>query len=337
MPELVRIGELSKLVNLHINTLRRLADRGEIPVARTSGGHRLFEVSAVLRALKTRSQAKHPSYVTGVPPTQAPTWQSEYPLDDLKEDFVYKELKKDLKLDMSCGAAEILPYAFTEMLNNAIEHSEGTVAKIRFWRNSDYWAFDIVDDGVGVFHKISSTFHLASPIESIGELTKGKRTTAAQRHSGEGIFFTSKVVDRFELASDGLEWEVDNSISDFTIIHKEIDRGTRVYCQIAINTQRRVEDTFKAFSIDHDFVRTRPTVKLFEYGTTFVSRSEAKRIFAGLERFQEIELDFQKVESVGQGFVDEVFRVWVSHHPEKKIIPINMNSSVEFMVERGLR
>jgi anti-sigma regulatory factor (Ser/Thr protein kinase) len=340
MPEMVRIGELSKAVHLHINTLRRLADQAEIPVTTTSGGHRLFEVAAVLSALEMRSLAKRPSYLPGaqtIQATEPPTWQNEYPLNNLNEDLVFQELKKDLGLDMSCGAADILPYAFTEMLNNAIDHSEGAVAKIRFWRNSQFWAFEIVDDGVGVFRKISDYFNLESPIESIGELTKGKRTTTAQGHTGEGIFFTSKVVDRFELTANGLEWDVDNSLSDFTVIYRQMDRGTRVYCRIAINTRRRLEDTFRQFSINHEFVRTRPTVKLFEYGTTFVSRSEAKRILAGLEEFQEIELDFQKVESVGQGFVDEVFRVWISHHPGKKIIPINMNSSVEFMVRRGIR
>jgi excisionase family DNA binding protein len=335
MPDMVRIGELSKLVNLHINTLRRLADREEIPFARSSGGHRLFEVAAVLRALEMRSQVKHSTYVTGAAPIQAPAWQKEYPLKALKEDLVFEELKSELNLDMSGSGADILPYAFTEMLNNAIDHSEGRVAKIRFWRNSQFWAFDITDDGVGAFHKISRKFNLAGPIESIGELSKGKRTTDSQGHTGEGIFFTSKAVDYFELTSNGIEWEVDNSLADFTIIYREPVRGTKVYCRIAINTQRRLEDIFRQFSINHEFVRTRPTVKLFEYGTKFVSRSEAKRILAGLEEFQEIELDFQKIESVGQGFVDEVFRVWLSHHPDKKILPINMNSSVEFMVARG--
>ena len=336
MPELVRIGQLSKAVKLHINTLRRLADEGEIPVARTAGRHRLFEVGAVIRALEKRSKARHPAYATVASATAAPSWQREYPPDDLREDLVLEELQKDLNLDMFCGAADIFPYAFTEMLNNAIDHSEGTTINVRFWRNSDYWSFEIVDDGVGAFYKISSKFNLESPIESIGELTKGKRTTSPQGHSGEGIFFTSKSVDLFELASNGVEWQVDNHLSDFTVIYKEIDVGTRVYCTIAINTLRRIENVFREFSIDHDFVRTRPVVKLFEYGTKFVSRSEAKRILAGLEKFQEIELDFRKVESVGQGFVDEVFRVWTSYYPEKRVVPINMNPSVEFMVRRGM-
>ena len=39
---------------------------------------------------------------------------------------------------------------------------------------------------------------------------------------------------------------------------------------------------------------------------------------------------------VGQGFVDEVFRVWAREHPEVRLIPRAMNVAVEFMVRRGL-
>jgi hypothetical protein len=83
-------------------------------------------------------------------------------------------------------------------------------------------------------------------------------------------------------------------------------------------------------------VATRPTVKLFEFGTEFVSRSEAKRFLNGLQKFEEIELDSQRVRSVRQGFVDQVFGVWVAENPSHKLIPINMNSKVKFMVERGM-
>jgi hypothetical protein len=55
-----------------------------------------------------------------------------------------------------------------------------------------------------------------------------------------------------------------------------------------------------------------------------------------LERFGEIVFDFQNVQSVGQGFVDEVFRVWAADHPSQKIVPIDMNAKVKFMIERGM-
>jgi uncharacterized protein (DUF1330 family) len=75
-------------------------------------------------------------------------------------------------------------------------------------------------------------------------------------------------------------------------------------------------------------------VKLFSYGVRFVSRSEAKRLCDGLERFRHVVLDFAGVEAVGQGFADEIFRVWASQHPEVELSPENMAPPVAFMVSR---
>ena len=86
-----------------------------------------------------------------------------------------------------------------------------------------------------------------------------------------------------------------------------------------------------------EFSKTRIVVKLFAIGVSFVSRSEAKRILQGLERFREIVLDFVGVMEVGQGFADEVFRVWASTHPEVRLTPVDMCPAVEFMVRRAGR
>ena len=67
-----------------------------------------------------------------------------------------------------------------------------------------------------------------------------------------------------------------------------------------------------------------------------VSRSEARRLSHGLERFKDVIVDFAGVESVGQGFVDELFRVWASNHDDTSLEPVNMNAAIEFMVRRGL-
>lgn len=83
------------------------------------------------------------------------------------------------------------------------------------------------------------------------------------------------------------------------------------------------------------FARTRPSVRLARSGTLFVSRSEARRLLAGLERFSEVELDFDGVAEVGQGFVDEVFRVWPADHPGTRLVPIRMAPMVESMVHRS--
>ena len=337
MSGLVRIGELADAVGRHINTLRRLADNGEIPVARTAGGHRLFDISQVQDALEARVKARHPSRISAKANQPATAnWEKEFPLANLQEHEVWKEVVTDLHLDLTCGAGGIFPYAFSEMLNNAIEHSEGTSVTIKFFKGSETWAFEIIDDGCGVFYKIMTGFKLQNVFEAVAELTKGKQTTAPKGHTGEGIFFTSKAVDIFELSSDGIQWSVDNLISDFTVTKRASRWGTRVFCRLGVDTKRDLTAVFKEFTVNHEFVRTRPVVKLFETGLTFISRSEARRLLSGLGKFEEIQLDFEKVESVGQGFVDEVFRVWLTDNPSKKIIPINMNSEVEFMVMRGM-
>jgi hypothetical protein len=78
-------------------------------------------------------------------------------------------------------------------------------------------------------------------------------------------------------------------------------------------------------------------VELFAINSRFISRSEAKRVLHGLDKFREVILDFTNVESVGQGFADEVFRVWASGHPEVRLVPVNMNEAATFMVERARR
>jgi hypothetical protein len=179
---------------------------------------------------------------------------------------------------------------------------------------------------------------LASDFESVQELSKGKRTTDRARHTGEGIFFTSKAVDIFRLTSSGIRWTVDNIRGDVALGSAPLVRGTSVECQIDPQTDRDLATVFREFTSDHDFVRTRPVVKLFEIGTSFVSRSEAKRLLEGLDvDFEVVEVDFTGVNDVGQGFVDELFRVWPSEHPGKTVIPVKVdNPAVDFMLKRGL-
>ena len=56
----------------------------------------------------------------------------------------------------------------------------------------------------------------------------------------------------------------------------------------------------------------------------------------GLEKFREVVLDFKGVGSVGQAFVDEIFRVFKNEHPDIKIQYINANDEVGAMIKRGI-
>lgn len=94
---------------------------------------------------------------------------------------------------------------------------------------------------------------------------------------------------------------------------------------------------FREFAVGDVFARSRVVVKLFEHGAEFVSRSEARRLLSGLDAFREVVLDFTSVVSVGQGFVDEVFRVWAAAHPDTRLSTENVAPAVAFMLARVVR
>jgi hypothetical protein len=331
---LVRIADVARELGLSPSRIRQLADADAIPSSRTPGGHRLFDLGAVRAAIARRTLPEDPLTVA----TEAvPSWQHELTLLGLSEDIVWLRVAEDLRLDRESPAGKIMGYAFTEMLNNAIDHSASETATITWWASTDQWSFEVRDYGVGAYPKLRQGLHLASDFEAVQELSKGKRTTDRQRHTGEGIFFTSKAVDIFRLTSSGVRWTVDNLRHDTALGVVPEGDGTSVVCQIDPQTDRSLAGIFREFSRDHAFVRTRPVVKLFEIGTIFVSRSEARRLLDGLEAdFDTVEVDFAGVADVGQGFVDELLRVWPAAHPDKTVIPTNMNPAVQFMVERGL-
>jgi hypothetical protein len=74
-------------------------------------------------------------------------------------------------------------------------------------------------------------------------------------------------------------------------------------------------------------------VNLFkEHGGSFVSRTEAKAIGTRLEGFEEIELDFSGISEIGQGFADQLFRVWARENPSSHLVPINANPAILAMI-----
>ena len=331
---LVRIADVARELGLSPTRIRQLADGGIIPSSRTRGGHRLFDLGAVREAVARRTLPADP--LTAITDA-APSWHQELTLLGLSEDVVWRRVAEDLRLNRESPAGRLIGYAFTEMLNNAIDHSGSETVTISWWVDPGQWTFEVRDYGVGVFPKLRNGLGLANNFEAVQELSKGKRTTDRVHHTGEGIFFTSKAVDLFRLTSSGVRWTVDNLRSDTALGLIPEFAGTTVVCQLDPKTNRTLPGVFKEFTSDHSFVRTRPVVKLFEIGTVFVSRSEARRFLDGLDAdFDTVEVDFSGVTDVGQGFVDELLRVWPAAHPGKTVIPANMNPAVNFMVQRGL-
>jgi hypothetical protein len=81
-------------------------------------------------------------------------------------------------------------------------------------------------------------------------------------------------------------------------------------------------------------LETEIKIKLHTVGGMPVSRSKAREVLSGLEKFRVILLDYDKVPMVGQAFSDEIYRVFHEKHPHIKIEETNMRKAVEFMVTR---
>lgn len=71
------------------------------------------------------------------------------------------------------------------------------------------------------------------------------------------------------------------------------------------------------------------------HGERLIARSQAKRIVRNLDKFHHVLLDFKDVVAVGQGFVDEIFRVYTNQHPGIQFDICNANEDVTFMIERS--
>ena len=78
-------------------------------------------------------------------------------------------------------------------------------------------------------------------------------------------------------------------------------------------------------------------IKLNNFGKEeYISRSEAKKLFLELDKFEKIVLDFEGIKTVGQGFIDEVFRVFQQSHQDINIEYINANEDITFMIKRSV-
>lgn len=257
---------------------------------------------------------------------------------NLNEDEVFSSIKKysGITKSLNKNTLNILEYAFTEMLNNAIEHSESEKIEVVFEKKSGKIIFEVRDWGVGIFNNIMKKMGLKSIMDAIQDLLKGKQTTAPSYHSGEGIFFTSKVSDVLTIQSFKKKLIFNNLIEDVFIRNVRNTRGTRILFSINTNSRRDITKVFQRFSDNnYEFSKTEVAIKLYERGVNYISRSQARRVLTGLEKFRTIVIDFSGVATIGQAFADEVFRVWKIKNPGVDIVFKNANENILFMIKRA--
>lgn len=248
--------------------------------------------------------------------------------------FVFSDLPKELE--------NISHYGFTEMLNNAIDHSGGTEVAVSVARTVESITIVMVDNGEGIFNHIARLLGLGDPRESLLELSKGKLTTDPENHTGQGIFFSSRAFDVFFIASDDLAFvHHDKRKNDYLLHEPERVVGTRVFMQMSLDSNKTMKAIFDAFTggeeDDFAFNKTVVPVHLALYeGESLVSRSQAKRILNRVEKFIYVVLDFDGVDAIGQAFADEVFRVFARKNPQITLSSINMTEDVRRMVQAAV-
>ncbi len=226
-------------------------------------------------------------------------------------------------------------FAATEMINNAIDHSDGTIVSVEATRQGEFIRVTITDNGIGIFKRIQDHFHLVDIRHAVLDLTKGKLTTDPSRHSGMGIFFSSRACAQFAIFANGLMLTHFASGRDFLFEATESGVGTYVEMDFPLQSDMTLAQLFEQYSADGSsgFDKTIIPLYLTEMGEEIlVSRSQAKRVLARVDRFKEAYIDFTDIALVGQAFADEIFRVFAAAHPDVRLTVTNANADVQKMV-----
>lgn len=266
--------------------------------------------------------------------------------EELEEDIIYKEDFAKYFENFDDNVKHMWAYCFTEMMNNAIEHSDSTEISCYLIQNYLKTIIIIEDNGIGIFNKIKAynkeVLNKNITIEeACTQLFAGKLTTDKSRHSGEGIFFTSRIVDDFIILSSNTIFTHDvyaENLIENDELTKNINigkNGTAVIMYLSNTSPKTTKEVFNMFSNeDKGFFKTQLPMKMMFDNVYPVSRSQARRLYSTFDKFEEIVLDFKDIENIGQAFAHELFIVYGKNNPKKRLVIENSNDSVNNMIER---
>lgn len=258
----------------------------------------------------------------------------------LEEDVLWRRRIEPLLPDLPARVHEIWAHGFTAMINNAIEHSGGTEVHITVETTAVSTRICIVDDGAGIFRKLRDDLGLADERHALLELAKGKLTTDPDNHTGEGIFFSSRMFDDHAILSGGICLSHGDGAGEEAFPEAaRTGRGTAVFMALRHDSPRTTGEVLRACSAggdEHGFTLTAVPVRLLQHGAErLVSRSQARRLLARLEQFKVVILDFAGVDSIGRAFADEIFRIFARRNPQVRIVPANTTARARRMVRRA--
>ncbi len=246
----------------------------------------------------------------------------------LKEDQLFHEKISPYLDNLEPEIREICEFGFSQVMNNVISHSKGKTCEIHILKNEGKFSFTIIDDGVGVYSKVTKHFSLENDRHAILELSKGKMTTDPAHHTGDGLFFASRLFDRFILESSGLEWKHELKNEKWSISPVKRKKGTSILLEIKSLSNRSLKNVMKEYSTNGGMIFNRTCVPVILSkldSENLFSRSQARRLTQNMEEYKNICFDFAGLDMVSHSFADEVFRVYQQEKPHQKLEWRNSN------------
>jgi anti-sigma regulatory factor (Ser/Thr protein kinase) len=266
-------------------------------------------------------------------------WSKSYGPSGLEEDIVWQNDVKP-QLPLPENVMRIWNYCVTEILNNAIDHSDAERISVDIKRTATTTEICVWDNGVGIFQKIKDALGLTDQRHALLELSKGKLTTDPSRHTGQGIFFSSRMVDQFQIYSKGTFFSHNIGDERDWLSHEDNSArtGTLVFMRLKNHTARSTTKVFDEFATGDElgFTKTVVPVRLAQYGDEqLVSRSQAKRLLARVDKFKTVVFNFEGVSAIGHSYADEIFRVFAIANPGIELYAINENADVRAMIDQA--
>jgi anti-sigma regulatory factor (Ser/Thr protein kinase) len=238
------------------------------------------------------------------------------------------------KLRGLTSALSIAQYAFTEIYNNAIDHSDSPNVIVAVECSAAAITMAVIDTGIGIYNRLREMYQYADEQAAVLDLVKGRLTTDPERHSGWGIFYSSRMCDSFSISSGHTYFSHRPDIdadSDWLMEIAEPTPGTRVMMTVDTRPSRTLSTVLAEYSLPGKIGLnvTHVPLNLAQVGEErLVSRSQAKSVAARFDWFEAVVLDFKGVSEIGQAFADELFRVWQRQNPTVSLHPINAGDSI---------
>jgi anti-sigma regulatory factor (Ser/Thr protein kinase) len=261
---------------------------------------------------------------------------ASYPIEGLQEDLPWS---RDFApcLDLPAPVARLAQHAFTELLNNAIDHSGGRAVTVSVRQTATQLQLLVSDDGCGLFERIERSFAIDDPRLAMLELGKGKLSSQPDRHCGQGLGLVARLADIFELhanrqAFQHRAWGQAGWRSAKTMPHT----GTSALVVIALDSTRSVDAALRAMNADGDgyaFDHAQVPLRLLtDHQVALASRAQARRVTERLGQFRRATLDFSGIDEVGPAFADELFRVFAARNPDVRLVPVGAGPRVQAML-----